>query len=632
MSVVSGAIVLLGAGPGVGAPPPTTQCAPDADYPAATTPVAFWSTEARCAIVPAGPGGSFGSENFGNKFPGEAAVYMGIVHAAVYDAVVAIEGGYRPYAIALSAPDASPEAAIATATHDTLAGLPALGLGPGQQAILDGDYTAYLNSIADGPEKGSGIEVGRKVAAAVLALRTNDGLDESPTVSDLDPPSPGPGVWQPGAGTVLGLRLPGVEPLALTTASQLRPDGPSSLDSKEYADDLNQVEQLGRADSTARTAEQTAQALFWTDHDIRQWNDGLLRLASERGLDLVQTARMLAMAHVAGGDAMIACFDAKYHYWFWRPFQAIPQADADGNPDTTADPTWRPLGATPNFPEYPSAHACHSTAVVEALDAFFGTDRVPFALDSRVTDTTRHYDRLEDIVDDVDSARVLVGFHFFGSDLEGSALGRDVGRYVADHDFQPSTDGNVTCSNLQLNGTIVTGNLTVAPGSWCDLVDVTVDGNLQVRGGSGLRLTGSTVHGNVQAHDVTGAADPLGSGTNAICDTAIDGNLQILSSGPSSPWLIGGCGPVTVSGNLQFQSNAGTGNTIVQTTVRGNLECRRNHDVSGSGNTVAGNRQGQCAGLAPDARAVPSGRDAGKSAARVRVWLDESAARPRGDA
>ena len=306
---------------------------------------------------------------------------------------------------------------------------------------------------------------------------------------------------------------------------------------------------------------------------------------------------MLAMAHVAGGDAMIACFDAKYHYWFWRPYQAIPQADTDGNPDTVADPSWQPLGTTPNFPEYPSAHACHSTAVVAALDAFFGTDKVPFTLDSRVTNTTRHYDRLQDIVTDVDLARVLVGFHFLSSDLQGSVLGRKVGRYVADHYFQPSTNGNVTCSNLQLNATTVNGNLTVAPGSWCDLVDVTVNGNLQVQGGSGLRLTGSTVHGNVQAQGVTGASDPLSSGANVICDSTIDGNLQIQSSGSSSPWQIGGCGPVTVSGNLQFQSNAGTGNTIVQTTVRGNLQCQGNHDVSGSGNTVNGNRQGQCARL-----------------------------------
>jgi hypothetical protein len=185
------------------------------------------------------------------------------------------------------------------------------------------------------------------------------------------------------------------------------------------------------------TSEQTIQARFWTDHDLRQWNDGMLRLAAARGLGLVQTARMLAMAHVAGGDAMIACFEAKYHFWFWRPYQAIPQAGSDGNPATTPDASWQPLAATPNFPEYPSAHACHSTAVVAALDAFFGTDDVAFALDSRATHTTRQYARLQDIVDDVDLARILVGFHFRNSDLEGSGLGREVGRYVAGRLFQP---------------------------------------------------------------------------------------------------------------------------------------------------------------------------------------------------
>ncbi len=343
-------------------------------------PVVDWSNEARRAIVPP----TAGSENFGNKFPGEAAVYMGIVHAAIYDAAVAIEGGYRPYAIRLTAPaDTSPAAAIATAAYKTLTGLqPQLGVN---QSILDSDYAVYIAAIPAGPAKSNGIAIGSQVAAAVLALRANDGREKNPTVADLDPPSPGPGVWQPNpTGPVLGLRLPGIKPLALTSASQFRPDAPNPLTSRAYAEDLNQVEQLGRVDSATRTAEQTTQALFWTDHDIRQWNDGLLRLASARGLDLVQTARMLAMAHVAGGDAMIACFDAKYHYWFWRPYQAIPHADTDGNPATVADPTWQPLGATPNFPEYPSAHACHSTAVVTALDAFFGTDKVPFSLDSRV--------------------------------------------------------------------------------------------------------------------------------------------------------------------------------------------------------------------------------------------------------
>jgi hypothetical protein len=162
----------------------------------------------------------------------------------------------------------------------------------------------------------------------------------------------------------------------------------------------------------------------------------LLDLAAARGLDLVQAARMLAMAHVSGGDAMIACFDAKYSFWFWRPYQAIPRADADGNSATIADSTWQPLGATPNFPEYPSAHACHSSAMAHALAAFFGTDRVPFALNSRITGKTRTYSRFSDVVKDVDLARVLVGFHFRNSDQQGSSLGRKVGRYVVGHCFR----------------------------------------------------------------------------------------------------------------------------------------------------------------------------------------------------
>jgi hypothetical protein len=404
------------------------------------TPVIYWSNEARRAIVPR----SAGPENFGNKFPGEAGVYMAIVHVAIYDAAVAIESGYEPYAIALHAPDASPEAAIATATHNVLVGMQDSGLGltAEGQAILEADYTAYLAAIPDGEAKEEGKAVGASVAAAILLLRTNDGREDNPQfgLPPFVPPSPGPGVWEADPSRpVLGLRLPGITPLALASQSQFRPDGPNPLTSEEYADDLAQLELLGGADSTARTPEQTGEALFWTDHDARQWNDGLLRLATARGLDLVQAARMLAMAHVSGGDALIACFDAKYHYWFWRPYQAVVRADTDGNPATVADPTWTPLRLTPNHPEYPSAHACHTGAVATALAAFFGTEKVAFTLDSRVAGATPAYEfeRFFDAVKSVNRARVLAGFHFRNSDQEGTALGRDVGRYVSSHFFQP---------------------------------------------------------------------------------------------------------------------------------------------------------------------------------------------------
>jgi len=410
--------------------------------PIGATAVIEWSNEARRAIVPAGPGGIFGPENYGNKFAGEAAVYMGIVHAAMYDAAVAIGGGYRPYAIALSAPsNTSPEAAIATAAHHVLVGLqPALGLTSAQQAMLDRRYDAYLAGIPDDQAKANGIAVGEQAASAVLVLRANDGRERNPQLSDLRPPSPGPGVWDPGAAPAVGLRVPGIRPLALENGSQFRPDGPNPLISAEYADDFAQVKTLGRADSSARTASQTATALFWTDHDLRQWNDGLLRLAVAHRLDLVQTARMLAMAHVAGGDAMIACFDAKYAYWFWRPYQAIQRAGTDGNAATEADSNWQPLRATPNHPEYPSAHACHTTALTEALRGFWGTDKVPFLLDSRITSTAREYARFRDVANEVNRARVLAGFHFRNSDQEGSALGRRVGRYVVKRYFQRAAD------------------------------------------------------------------------------------------------------------------------------------------------------------------------------------------------
>jgi hypothetical protein len=160
----------------------------------------------------------------------------------------------------------------------------------------------------------------------------------------------------------------------------------------------------------------------------------------------VQAARMLAMAHVSGGDAMIAGFEAKYHYLSWRPYRAIQRADEDGNPDTLPDPTWAPLRTTPNHPEYPAAHAFHSSAVATALQDFFGTDGVAFYLDSRVAGATprRDYARFHDAVKDVNRARVLAGFHFRNSTQEGENLGRAVGRFVTEHYFRSLGASEVT--------------------------------------------------------------------------------------------------------------------------------------------------------------------------------------------
>jgi hypothetical protein len=379
-----------------------------------------WSLIAQNAIVAVG-----------RRFPGEAAVYMGIVHATIYDVVVAFEGGYRPYAITPTVPpNTSVEAAVAAATHRVL-----VGRFPDQQTNLDAVYFAYLDGIPDGEAETNGILVGEEVGIGMLLFRANDGLDS--TVPYVQPPA-GPGVYEPTApATPVGVRLPRVLPLALESASQFRPNGPPALSSGEYAKDFNEVKDLGRFDSSVRTAEQTALARFWTDSDIPQWNRNLLRLADARGLTVIETARMLAMAHVAGGDAMIGCFDAKYHYLSWRPLHAIHRADTDDNARTAPDPTWQPLLPTPNHPEYPSAHACHTTAIAEALESFFGPGRTSFSLDSLVTGETRHYDRFKDAVKEVNNARVWAGFHFRYADKDGSKLGRKIARFVVTNFFRP---------------------------------------------------------------------------------------------------------------------------------------------------------------------------------------------------
>jgi hypothetical protein len=438
---------VLVVGLGVAAALVATTRGQDAEPPSKSRAVADWSLIAQNAIVAVG-----------KKFPGEAAVYMGIVHATIYDAVVAIEGGYRPFAITATAPpNTSVDAAVSTAAYRVLT-----GRFPDQQASLSDVYFRYLDEIPDGEAKTNGILIGEEIAVGMLVLRANDGLES--IVPYVQRP-PAPGVYEPTApATPLGTRMPSVLTLALEKASQFRPDGPPALRSLEYALDFNEVKSLGRFDSSVRSAEQTAVARFWTDHDLPQWNRSLLRLADTGGLTAIETARMLAMAHVAGGDAMIGCFDAKYHYLSWRPIHAIHRADTDGNSHTLPDPTWQPLLPTPNHPEYPSAHACHTTAIAEALESFFGPGRVHFSVDSLVTGDTRHYERFKEVVTEVNNARVWAGFHFRYAQEDGSRIGRKVARFVARNFFQP-LEKNVNRSRERVARSLFqAGNLDAAEG------------------------------------------------------------------------------------------------------------------------------------------------------------------------
>ena len=193
---------------------------------------------------------------------------------------------------------------------------------------------------------------------------------------------------------------------------------------------------MGRVDSVMRTPEQLDVARFWAEHTGVQWNRNLRQLAAAAQLDVVETARMLAMVHVASADATVGCFEAKYNFLLWRPVHAIQRADTDENPLTIPDPTWNAL-LNVNHPEYPSAHSCWTAAVTDTLAYYFGTDEVQFGLDSTVTGTTRQYSRFSDVLREVQDARIWAGLHFRFSTVDGARLGKQVARLVARHHFRP---------------------------------------------------------------------------------------------------------------------------------------------------------------------------------------------------
>jgi hypothetical protein len=360
--------------------------------------------------------------------PASTFVLLGITHVAIYDTAVALGLPAAPYRTRQrAAPNTSAAAAVATAAYDVLA-----ARVPAQREFLDSAYDDYLAAIPDGSAKQHGIALGRRVARHVLAWRTGDGLDNTVTWTQ---PKPGRGVWEPTAPSApVDLVLTQVRPLGLRAADQFQPPGPPRLTSRRYAEDLDEVRRLGRVDSTDREPPQTETARFWADQTAVQWNRALRQLATDRGLNLGQTARLLTMSLVSAADAAIACWHAKFIFVAWRPVHAIQRADTDRNPATVADPTWQPL-LNANHPEYTSGHACVSTAATTALRAYFHRDRVTFTVRSTTTGTSRTYRSFSAALAEVTEARILAGLHFRYSMRHGTQLGHRVAEHIL-HRFQ----------------------------------------------------------------------------------------------------------------------------------------------------------------------------------------------------
>ena len=355
---------------------------------------------------------------------------MAIIQTAVYEAVNAGTKRYPGGLVTLEAAHgASVDAAVAAANRATLS-----KLVPTQQASIDSVYQAALSAIADGPAKTEGIALGEKAAAAVLALRMDDGA----AAVEIYRPHTTAGHYVPTVVPVAS-QWPQRKPWVMTSASQFRPGPPPSLTGKLWARDYLEIKAIGGKTSTRRTAEQTEIARFWEASAPTIYYPVVRSVATLPGREVTRNARLLAAVAQAMDDAAIAVFDAKYYYNFWRPITAIRNGDQDGNDATERDASWMPFIDTPMHPEYPCAHCIASGALGAVLQAEIGTGTTPTLSTTSPTapGVVRRWTKISDFVQEVANARIYDGVHYRNSTEVGSAMGKRIGELVAAKYLQP---------------------------------------------------------------------------------------------------------------------------------------------------------------------------------------------------
>jgi hypothetical protein len=374
---------------------------------------------------------------------------MAILHAAIHDAVNGIEGRYQPYTVALSFPGASPDAAVASAARDVM-----VALAPSQQPRIEQEYAAAVADVPDGQAKDQGVVLGQQAARANLDRRVDDGIvpgpwppQQGPITEPLYVPTGEPGDYDftpPFDAPPLGpaALFPGwgrLTPFVIDLARhQLK--GPDPLSSKRYAKDVNYLKAYGRLLDSSRTSDQTDTAFFWFE-PFGIWNDIATTVLQREQANPWRAARVLALLNFATADAGIACFDAKYHFRYWRPYTAIRRAGEDGNDETEAEPNWLPLLSTPPgepptffippIPDYPSAAAMTSAAAAEVLTTHLGAS-VHFSVTSvTLPGATRRFKSFSQAAREAGMSRVFGGIHFVHAVEDGWAAGKLVGRDVA---------------------------------------------------------------------------------------------------------------------------------------------------------------------------------------------------------
>ena len=366
--------------------------------------------------------------------PAFNARQMAMLQVAVFEAVNAIERRYAPYKLNLTAErSVSKEAAAAAAAHGVL-----LVFHTERQTALDSALAASLATIPDGDPKAKGVELGRKAAAEIIALRAKDGANAPENYR----PHTSAGVYVPTVIPVFS-HFPAVTPFAMTSGTQFRPPAPPALDSEVWTRDVNEIRELGARNSTVRTDEQTEIGRFWLMTGPRSYNPIVRQIAAVREMDVVDCARLMALVAIAGNDAIIAVMDAKYAYNLWRPVTAIRNADISGNKATPRDASWLPLADTPMHPEYPCAHCITSSAVGAVLNNLLGEKVLEFTLTSTtLPGVTRKWTSVKAYNDEVAAARIYAGFHYRFS----TEAGKDMGKKIAELTVSTQLLGNVAAA------------------------------------------------------------------------------------------------------------------------------------------------------------------------------------------
>ena len=359
-----------------------------------------------------------------------------IMHAAIYDAVNAIDKTHQPYLVRLRgvSRSASQGAAASSAAHEVL-----VALYPSFQVTLDAQLKQSLALIPDGPDKTEGIAIGKAVADQILAARSNDGSNAQPGPFVF---GNAPGDFQstpPNFPSPQFTNWSHVTPFALESASQFRLGPPPALTSDAYTDAFNELKSLGIVNSTTATADQMLTGRFWNGAIQNYWNEIAQTAALGHNLNTARTARLFALLNLSFADGVIAFYDTKYTYNFWRPVTAIRAAALDGNPGTLADPNWLPeVTTTTPDPSYPGAHAVISAAGASVLDSFFGKKDFDFVVTSEVLpEATRSFTNFSGANEEATLSRIFAGVHFRTDLTSGQRMGIQVADFVVDNFLTP---------------------------------------------------------------------------------------------------------------------------------------------------------------------------------------------------